>query len=96
MALAKNPVGASTFIEILSTCDVITPYVGNLRKSVNKAADKFLDLNKDQLSVNKKVVRNQIISCYQKNKNKNKTLPKYNATPPTTTHQKTKVFFPAW
>lgn len=62
MTLAKNPVGASTSVEMLSMCDVITPSVEYLRKSinkaVNKAAEKFVDLNKDQLSVNRKVVRN--------------------------------------
>ena len=67
VALAKNPVGAFTFTEILSTCEVITPAEENLRKLINIATDKLVDINKDQLAVNKKIVKNKIISTYSKN-----------------------------
>ena len=81
VALAKNPVGASTFIEILSTCEVITPALENLRKSVNKAADTFVAINEDQLAENRQVVKNEIISRYSKNTTKVQCDASYNNSP---------------
>lgn len=62
VALAKHPVGATTFIEILSTCEVLAPSAENLRKSTNKAADTFEELNQQQLSLNRKLIKNEIAS----------------------------------
>lgn len=57
IALTKQPIGYTSMIEILSSCDVSSPSIEGMRKSSNRIADDLIRINRDQLTKNRRVVK---------------------------------------
>ena len=81
VALTKNAVGPSTFIEILSMCEVMAPSAENLRRSINLAADTFESINQQQLSLNRELVKEEMMSRSNTTSIKIQTDAAYNNSP---------------
>ena len=57
IALTKQPIGYTSMIEILSSCDVSSPSVEGMRKSTNRISDDLVKINRHQLTTNRSLVK---------------------------------------
>lgn len=60
VALIKQPLGASSIIEILSACDISTPSLSSLQKCLNQTSDAFIEINREQLHCNRELIHHEM------------------------------------
>ena len=60
VAITKQPCATTTFTEVMASCDIMPASTEGMRKSNNKAADYFVELNRRQLAENRKKVKDII------------------------------------
>lgn len=57
ITLTKQSIGYTSIIEILSSCDVSSPTIEEMRKSSNRVSYAIMGINQDQLTENRSLVK---------------------------------------